>query len=66
VENGCKTRKPGEEWVENTENFDFEWLDSVIEVVKYFADRTPGSSTYTTQVTIDWSYANARYEIGTN
>lgn len=48
MENGCKIRKPGEDWVENTEDYDFEWLESVIEVVKYFADRTPGSSTYTT------------------
>lgn len=35
-------------------------------MVTYFEERTPGSVSYTTNATVEWSYLAAHYEIGTN
>ena len=65
VENGYKYKLPNQDWEYLVPDMENTWFEPVMEVIKYFEERTPGSFHSDTSVSIDWSYSKAHYEIGT-
>lgn len=65
VESGYQYKIRGsDDWQYLVPDLETDWLEPVMEVIKYFEERTPGSYHYQTSVTVDWSYSASHLDIG--
>jgi trehalose 6-phosphate synthase/phosphatase len=65
LESGYKYKmKESLDWDLLVPDLETDWVEPVMEVIKYFEERTPGSYHYQTSVTVDWSYSGAHIDIG--
>jgi Trehalose-phosphatase len=57
TEHGGFIRAPGsDEWTNFTESMDMSWMNEVLEVFKYYTERTTGSHTEVKKSSITWHY----------
>jgi len=57
AEHGGFIRAPGsEEWTNFTESIDMSWMNEVLEVFKYYTERTTGSHIEVKKSSITWHY----------
>ncbi|TFY57743.1 hypothetical protein EVJ58_g6839, partial [Rhodofomes roseus] len=65
AEHGGFVREPGSrEWTNFTENLDMEWMGEVLEIFKYYTERTTGSHIEVKKSSITWHYRSADPEWG--
>ncbi|KAL6300944.1 trehalose 6-phosphate phosphatase [Sparassis latifolia] len=65
AEHGGFVRSPGEkEWSNFTENLDMSWMAEVLEVFKYYTERTTGSHIEVKKSSITWHYRSSDPEWG--
>ncbi|KAH8082822.1 trehalose 6-phosphate phosphatase [Cristinia sonorae] len=65
AEHGGFIREPGEtEWSNFTENLDMSWMDEVLEIFKYYTERTTGSHIEVKKSSITWHYRSSDPEWG--
>ena len=65
AEHGGFVREPGERtWTNFTENLDMDWMSEVLEVFKYYTERTTGSHIEVKKSSITWHYRSADPEWG--
>ncbi|KAJ1964032.1 hypothetical protein IWQ62_003044 [Dispira parvispora] len=64
AEHGCFIKRPGGEWVNFSENLDLGWKTDVLEIFKYYEERTQGSVVEQKKCALTWHYRNADPEYG--
>ena len=65
AEHGGFIREPGEtEWRNFTENLDMDWMGEVLEIFKYYTERTTGSAIEVKKSSITWHYRSSDPEWG--
>ena len=65
AEHGGFIREPGlKEWVNFTKNLDMEWMGEVLEIFKYYTERTTGCHIETKKSSVTWHYRAADPEWG--
>ncbi|CAL1698983.1 unnamed protein product [Somion occarium] len=65
AEHGGFIREPGSKiWANFTENLDMSWMDEVLEIFKYYTERTTGSQIETKKSAITWHYRSSDPEWG--
>ena len=65
AEHGGFIREPGAaEWSNFTESLDMSWMGEVLEIFKYYTERTTGSHIETKKSSITWHYRSADPEWG--
>ena len=65
AEHGGFIRAPGEEsWRNFTESLDMSWMQEVLEIFKYYTERTTGSHIEVKKSSITWHYRSADLEWG--
>ncbi|KAG6815599.1 hypothetical protein H0H87_000265 [Tephrocybe sp. NHM501043] len=65
AEHGGFVRERGStEWVNFTENIDMEWMGEVLEIFRYYTERTAGSHIETKKSSITWHYRGSDPEWG--
>ncbi|THH17688.1 hypothetical protein EUX98_g9080, partial [Antrodiella citrinella] len=65
AEHGGFIREPGQdEWSNFTESLDMEWMGEVLDIFKYYTERTTGSHIETKKSSITWHYRSSDPEWG--
>ncbi|ETW77810.1 glycosyltransferase family 20 protein [Heterobasidion irregulare TC 32-1] len=65
AEHGGFIREPGSrDWVNFTESLDMDWMGEVLEVFKYYTERTTGSHIEVKKSSITWHYRSSDPEWG--
>ncbi|PSS37445.1 hypothetical protein PHLCEN_2v652 [Hermanssonia centrifuga] len=65
AEHGGFIREPGSTiWSNFTENLDMSWMDEVLEIFKYYTERTTGSHIEVKKSSITWHYRSSDPEWG--
>lgn len=65
AEHGGFIREPGsKEWRNFTENLDMDWMGEVLEIFKYYTERTTGSAIEVKKSSITWHYRGSDPEWG--
>lgn len=64
AEHGGFVREPLGKWVSFTESLDMEWMGEVMEVFRYYTERTTGSHIETKKSSITWHYRGSDPEWG--
>ena len=65
AEHGGFIREPGsKEWSNFTESLDMGWMGEVLEIFKYYTERTTGSHIEVKKSSITWHYRSADPEWG--
>ncbi|KAJ1927195.1 hypothetical protein IWQ60_003124 [Tieghemiomyces parasiticus] len=64
AEHGCFIKAPGGQWTNFTENLDLSWKADVLQIFKYYEERTPGSLVEVKKCAVTWHYRNADPEYG--
>ena len=65
AEHGGFIREPGQtEWSNFTANLDMSWMDEVLEIFKYYTERTTGSHIEVKKSSITWHYRSSDPEWG--
>ena len=65
AEHGGFIREPGGTvWRNFTENLDMSWMDEVLEIFKYYTERTTGSHIEVKKSSITWHYRSSDPEWG--
>ncbi|KZS96206.1 trehalose-6-phosphate phosphatase [Sistotremastrum niveocremeum HHB9708] len=65
AEHGSFVRSPGADgWSNLTEELDMSWMDEVLEIFKYYTERTTGSHIETKKCSITWHYRASDPEWG--
>ncbi|KAI0941904.1 hypothetical protein AcV7_002464 [Taiwanofungus camphoratus] len=65
AEHGGFVREPGQaEWSNFTENLDMGWMSEVLEIFKYYTERTTGSQIEVKKSSITWHYRSSDPEWG--
>ncbi len=65
AEHGGFIRAPGEKtWRNFTESLDMSWMSEVLEIFKYYTERTTGSHIEVKKSSITWHYRSADPEWG--
>ena len=65
AEHGGFIREPGEStWRNFTESLDMSWMSEVLEIFKYYTERTTGSHIEVKKSSITWHYRSADPEWG--
>ncbi|KAI9311095.1 glycosyltransferase family 20-domain-containing protein [Dichotomocladium elegans] len=64
-EHGCFIREPGrKQIIDMTSQIDMSWRDDVMEIFKYYTERTPGSFIETKRCALTWHYRSADPKFG--
>ena len=65
AEHGGFIREPGAtSWSNFTESLDMSWMDEVLEIFKYYTERTTGSHIEVKKSSITWHYRSSDPEWG--
>ncbi|KAG7884403.1 hypothetical protein KL938_002275 [Ogataea parapolymorpha] len=65
AEHGCFLKKAGhKEWINLAERYEMLWREEVEEILKRYAERTPGSFTEKKKAAIVWHYRQSDPELG--
>jgi len=64
AEHGCFVKKPGADWENCVDNLDLSWRKDIMEIFKYYTERTTGSFIELKRCAITWHYRKADHDYG--